>query len=224
MLSTIAKRIQSRLSRQGVKVSLGEVKSQCELMINDIDNPSENELLAIQEYFMSAATSLTVINDISDVRTQSIQDTDDISNDDDSAIAVPSPNETITNEPAPLATATKSELVANTAGSLGIELSTTEIDHIANNFDNSSDDFTETLEQVKSAIIAYVQHKIASNNQKINEVVNEIGDVIADGFNQNNETLNNGLKQLNHQLNQQSTDFKSKLAGTLSRFQLPAAS
>ncbi|MFM5961713.1 MAG: hypothetical protein ACKOQ2_31945, partial [Dolichospermum sp.] len=54
-----------------------------------------------------------------------------------------------------LATATKSELVANTAGSLGIELSTTEIDHIANNFDNSSDDFTETLEQVKSAIIAY---------------------------------------------------------------------
>ncbi|MFM6911544.1 MAG: hypothetical protein ACKPKW_20755, partial [Dolichospermum sp.] len=88
----------------------------------------------------------------------------------------------------------------------------------------SSDDFTETLEQVKSAIIAYVQHKIASNNQKINEVVNEIGDVIADGFNQNNETLNNGLKQLNHQLNQQSTDFKSKLAGTLSRFKLPAAS
>ncbi|MFM8007619.1 MAG: hypothetical protein ACKO86_22365, partial [Dolichospermum sp.] len=132
-------------------------------------------------------------------------------------------NETI-NEPAPLATTNKSELVANTAGSLGIELSTTEIDHIANNFDNSSDDFTETLEQVKSAIIAYVQHKIASNNQKINEVVNEIGDVIADGFNSNNETLNNGLKQLNHQLTQQSTDFKSKLAGTLSRFKLPAAS
>ncbi|MFM6255223.1 MAG: hypothetical protein ACKPEQ_39860, partial [Dolichospermum sp.] len=121
MLSTIAKRIQSRLSRQGVKVSLGEVKSQCELMINDIDNPSENELLAIQEYFMSAATSLTVINDISDVRTQSIQDTDDISNDG----VIATPNETI-NEPAPLATTNKSELVANTAGSLGIELSTTE--------------------------------------------------------------------------------------------------
>ncbi|MFM6879148.1 MAG: hypothetical protein ACKPKK_00515, partial [Dolichospermum sp.] len=62
MLTTIAKRIQSRLSRQGVKVSLGEVKSQCELTINDIDNPSEIELLAVQEYFMSAATSLTVIN------------------------------------------------------------------------------------------------------------------------------------------------------------------
>ncbi|MFM6724036.1 MAG: hypothetical protein ACKPJF_06245 [Dolichospermum sp.] len=224
MLTTIAKRIQSRLSRSGVKVTLAEIKEQCDRLISDINNPSETELLVIQEYFMSAATSLIVVDDTSDVQTQSIQDTDDISNDDDSAIAVPSPNETITNEPAPLATTNKSELVANTAGSLGIELSTTEIDHIANNFDNSSDDFTETLEQVKSAIIAYVQHKIASNNQKINEVVNEIGDVIADGFNSNNETLNNGLKQLNHQLNQQSTDFKSKLAGTLSRFQLPAAS
>ncbi|MFM6310515.1 MAG: hypothetical protein ACKPGB_20075, partial [Dolichospermum sp.] len=150
-------------------------------------------------------------NSDDDINTLSIQNIDSNSNDGDSAIT-------------PLATTNKSELVANTAGSLGIELSTNEIDHIANNFDNSSDDFTETLEQVKSAIIAYVQHKIASNNQKINEVVNEIGDVIADGFNSNNETLNNGLKQLNHQLNQQSTDFKSKLAGTLSRFKLPAAS
>ncbi|MFM6307258.1 MAG: hypothetical protein ACKPGB_03120, partial [Dolichospermum sp.] len=148
MLSTIAKRIQSRLSRQGVKVSLGEVKSQCELMINDIDNPSEIELIAVQEYFIDNASQLVVIDDISN----------------DGVIATP--NETITNEPALLAAANKSELVANTANSLGIELSTTEIDHIANNFDNSSDDFTGTLEQVKSAIIAYVQHKIASNNQK----------------------------------------------------------
>ncbi|MFM6265378.1 MAG: hypothetical protein ACKPFA_02525, partial [Dolichospermum sp.] len=124
-----------------------------ELMINDIDNPSEIELIAVQEYFIDNASQLVVIDDISN----------------DGVIATP--NETI-NEPAPLATTNKSELVANTAGSLGIELSTTEIDHIANNFDNSSDDFTETLEQVKSAIIAYVQHKIASNNQKINEVVN----------------------------------------------------
>ncbi|MFM6203755.1 MAG: hypothetical protein ACKPE1_32280, partial [Dolichospermum sp.] len=200
-----AKRIQSRLSRQGVKVSLGEVKSQCELMINDIDNPSEIELIAVQEYFINNASQLVVIDDISN----------------DGVIATP--NETI-NEPALLAAANKSELVANTANSLGIELSTTEIDHIADNFDNSSDDFSQTLEQVKLAIISYVQHKVQLNNQQITDTINEIGDVIADGFNSNNETLNNGLKQLNHQLTQQSTDFKSKLAGTLSRFKLPAAS
>ncbi|MFM6442630.1 MAG: hypothetical protein ACKPGQ_11575 [Dolichospermum sp.] len=222
MLTTIAKRIQSRLSRQGVKVSLGEVKSQCELTINDIDNPSEIELLAVQEYFMSAATSLTVINDISDVRTQSIQDTDDISDDDDSAIAL---NENTTpNTSAPLATTTKNELIASTANSLGIELSTADIENIADNFDAGSDDFTQTLEQVKGAIIAYVQHKIASNNQKIVNTINEICQVASDGFEENSQTLTNGLKQLNQQLVQQSADFKSKLAGTLSRFKLPEAS
>ncbi|MFM6251144.1 MAG: hypothetical protein ACKPEQ_18690, partial [Dolichospermum sp.] len=81
MLTTIAKRIQSRLSRQGVKISLGDVKSQCELMINDIDNPTENELLTVQEYFINNASQLVVIDDISN----------------DGVIATP--NETI-NEPA----------------------------------------------------------------------------------------------------------------------------
>ncbi|MFM5942630.1 MAG: hypothetical protein ACKO9G_04480, partial [Dolichospermum sp.] len=75
MLTTIAKRIQSRLSRLGIKVSLGEVKSQCELMINDIDNPTENELLAVQEYFIDNASQLVVIDAIN---TASIQDIDSI--------------------------------------------------------------------------------------------------------------------------------------------------
>ncbi|MFM6268845.1 MAG: hypothetical protein ACKPFA_20455, partial [Dolichospermum sp.] len=120
-------------------------------MINDIDNPSEIELIAVQEYFIDNASQLVVIDDISN----------------DGVIATP--NETITNEPALLAAANKSELVANTANSLGIELSTTEIDHIADNFDNSSDDFSQTLEQVKLAIISYVQHKVQLNNQQITD-------------------------------------------------------
>ncbi|MFM6250083.1 MAG: hypothetical protein ACKPEQ_13190 [Dolichospermum sp.] len=210
MLSTIAKRIQSRLSRQGVKVVLGEIKEQCDRLISDIDNPTENELLAIQEYFMSAATSLTVINDISDVHRQSIQDTDDISDDDDSAIA-------------PLATTTKNELIANTAGELGIVLNTREIELIAQNVNYSSDDLQESLEEIKSAIIAFVRHKIALNSQKIDDTLQEITQVAADGFNQNSEQLTTGLKQLNRQLVQQSTDFKSKIKATLSVFQLPAA-
>ncbi|MBD2667264.1 hypothetical protein [Richelia sinica] len=123
-----------------------------------------------------------------------------------------------------LATTTKNELVASTAVNLGIELSTQDIENIADNFDAGSDDFTQTLEQVKGAIIAYVQHKIASNNQKIVNTINEISQVASDGFEENSQTLTNGLKQLNQQLVQQSTDFKSKLAGTLSRFKLPEAS
>ncbi|WP_071192689.1 hypothetical protein [Trichormus sp. NMC-1] len=63
MLTTIAKRIQSRLSRQGLKVSLGEIKSQCEQMIADVENATETDILAVTEYFISNATKLTVISE-----------------------------------------------------------------------------------------------------------------------------------------------------------------
>jgi hypothetical protein len=63
MLTTVAKKVQSRLTRKGVKVVLGDVKTQCELMIADIENPTEVELLAVQDHFMTNATKLTVVSD-----------------------------------------------------------------------------------------------------------------------------------------------------------------
>ena len=217
MLTTIAKRIQSRLNRAGVKVTLSEIKSQCELMISDIENPSEQELLDVQMMFYNNSNELAVIDDVDTVdnvdNTLSIQDID-------SSEAITPPR---TEQPSPLATTNKNELVASTAINLGIELSTIEINQIADNFDAGSDDFSATLEQVKGAIIAYVQHRIATNNQRIVDTINEISQIASDGFADNSQTLSDGFKHLNQQLQQQSTDFKSKLAGTLSRFQLPAA-
>ncbi len=213
MLTTIAKRIQTRLSKQGVKVSLGDIRPVVEQSIKDIQNPTDQEVLSVVEYFLTSATSLTVVDDAnsidSDIDTASIQDIDKVT---------PQP------DPAPLATTNKNELVAQGAGELGIVLNTSEINQIADNFDAGSDDFSETLEQVKSAIIAYVNHKIATNNQRIIDAINEISQVATEGFEDNSQTLSDGFKHLNQQLQQQSTDFKSKLAGTLSRFQLPAAS
>ncbi|MFM6082590.1 MAG: hypothetical protein ACKPCI_29440, partial [Dolichospermum sp.] len=123
MLTTIAKRIQSRLSRQGVKVSLGEVKSQCELMINDIDNPSEIELIAVQEYFIDNASQLVIIdsidlhtNEAAQMELETLTSEDVSSNLHTNEAALDTEQETA------LATATKSELIASTAGSLGIVL------------------------------------------------------------------------------------------------------
>jgi hypothetical protein len=210
MLNTIAKRIQSRLSRQGLKISLGEIKEQCDRLISDIENPTDQEILNVSEFFLSSATSLAVVDDVTTEQTavEELETSED---------ALNTENQTA------LATATKSELVASTAINLGIELSTIEINQIADNFDAGSDDFSATLEQVKGAIIAYVQHRIATNNQRIVDTINEISQIASDGFADNSQTLSDGFKHLNQQLQQQSTDFKSKLAGTLSRFQLPAA-
>ena len=210
MLNTIAKRIQSRLYRQGLKISLGEIKEQCDRLIHDIENPTDQEILNVSEFLLSSATSLAVVDDVTTEQTavEELETSED---------ALNTENQTA------LATATKSELVASTAINLCIELSTIEINQIADNFDAGSDDFSATLEQVKGAIIAYVQHRIATNNQRIVDTINEISQIASDGFADNSQTLSDGFKHLNQQLQQQSTDFKSKLAGTLSRFQLPAA-
>ncbi|MFM6022838.1 MAG: hypothetical protein ACKPER_07930 [Dolichospermum sp.] len=227
MLTTIAKRIQSRLSRSGVRVALSEIKEY--LKINsDAENLSDSDIALATEYFTTNATQLTVINeestDVDNANTVSIQhidtgiDENEVDNEPHQDYPEQSP------KTGGLVNTTKSELVANTAVNLGIELNPQDIENIADSFDAGSDDFNQTLEQVKGAIIAYVQHKIASNNQKIVNAINEISQVASDGFEENSQTLTNGLKQLNQQLVQQSTDFKSQLAGTLSRFKLPAAS
>jgi uncharacterized protein YukE len=239
MLNTIAKRIQSRLSRQGVKASLPEIKTQCELMIADIENPTEVELLAVQDHFMTNATKLTVVSD--DVTTEDLteveetltsEDVDTVDNvintasiqDIDSIDLHTNEAALNTEEETALATATKSELVASTAGELGIVLNTGEIELIAQNVNYSSDDLQESLEEIKSAIIAFVRHKIALNSQKIDDTLQEITQVATDGFNQNSQQLTDGLQNINKQLQQQRTDFKSKVKATLSVFQLPAAS
>lgn len=259
MLTTIAKRIQSRLSRQGVKAALGEIKEQCDRLISDIDNATEADILNVTEYFINNATKLTVVSDdapteveetfssvggeLGNISTPTQMELEtlthenvDIVNSVDNAINTASiqdidsidlhTNEAAldTEEETALATATKSELVANTAGELGIVLNTGEIELIAQNVNYSSDDLQESLEEIKSAIIAFVRHKIALNSQKIGETLEEITQVATDGFNQNSQQLTDGLQNINKQLQQQRTDFKSKVKATLSVFQLPAAS
>ncbi|MFM7408342.1 MAG: DUF2226 domain-containing protein [Cuspidothrix sp.] len=289
MLTTVAKRVQSRLSRKEVKIELKDIRNYLENNVLDVNNITSEEINQAADYFMSTTTKLTIIQEDVEPMTsnEAVTELETLTNNNseelepettlettpETSICVDVENgnilpaltgepetsgtvhevNTLTTgnnshpvtaeqdtenlpqsqhqvdrtgwyQPAPLATTEKSELITSTAANLGIALSTEDIENIANNFDNSSDDFTETLEQVKSAIIAYVQHKIASNNQQIVNTINEISQVASDGFEENSQTLTNGLKRLNQQLVQQSTDFKSQLAGTLSRFKLPAAS
>lgn len=223
MLTTVAKKIQSRLSRAGVKVTLGEIKEYLKINVANVETISDSDVNLATDYFMNNATQLTLINEdlstsVDNVGNEEIVIGGAIATGDDQDYPEQTPRA------GELTTTTKNELVASTAVNLGIELSTADIENIADNFDAGSDDFTQTLEQVKGAIIAYVQHKIASNNQKITNTINEISQVASDGFEENSQTLSNGLKQLNQQLIQQSSDFKSRLAGTLSRFKLPEAS
>jgi uncharacterized protein YukE len=203
------KKLQSRLSRQNISVSLSEIREQIQIMNLDPDNLTEDQLIDVQNYFMNNATTLTVI---------ATNESEIIE------VEVPTSNEILEVEEQKnqLATTTKSELISHAANSLNIELSTVEIEAIAANFNASSDDFTTTLDELKIAILAFIDHKIQSNNLMIANTVNEIYGIASAGFESNNQHLNNSLSQLNKALNQQSADFKSRLKNTLAKFQIPA--
>jgi uncharacterized protein YukE len=189
-----------------------ETFSSVDVETGNIAEPTQMELETL------TSEDVDIVNSVDNaINTASIQDIDSSELHTNEA-ALDTENDTA------LATATKSELVANTAGELGIVLNTGEIELIAQNVNYSSDDLQESLEEIKSAIIAFVRHKIALNSQKIGETLEEITQVATDGFNQNSQQLTDGLQNINKQLQQQRTDFKSKVKATLSVFQLPAAS
>jgi uncharacterized protein YukE len=203
------KKLQSRLSRQNISVSLSEIREQIQIMNLDVDNLTEDDLKMISDHFMSQHKALIPVNESEIIE-----------------VEVPASSEileAVEEQKPALATTTKDELVAKAANSLNIELSTVEIENIATNFTASSDDFTTTLDELKSAILAFINHKVSCNNLMISNTINEIYSVASEGFESNNQHLNDGLSQLNQALNQQSADFKSRLKNTLTKFQIPAA-
>ena len=203
------KKLQSRLSRQNISVSLSEIREQIQIMNLDPDNLTEDDLKMISDHFMSQHKALIPTNE-SEIIQVDLPTSSEIL-------------EVVEEQKPALATTTKNELVAKAANSLNIELSTTEIESIATNFTASSDDFTATLDELKLAILAFINHKVQCNNLMISNTINEIYSVASEGFESNNQHLNNGLSQLNQALNQQSNDFKSRLKNTLTKFQIPAA-
>jgi hypothetical protein len=221
MINTIAKRIQSRLSRQGVKVALSEIKEQCEMMISDINNPTETELLGIQNQFMSNANQLSISsldNNIDDLSISNLDsNTDDlsISSLDDVAIAPQT-------EPAPLVVSPKNELVASTADQMGIVLDASEISLIAENINHSSDDFDQDIDAIKSAIMAFINHKAMINQSKINELIHEVREVVSEKNSENSQLLSDGLRSINNDIQEANKQFKSNVQKCLTAFAIPA--
>lgn len=222
MLTTVAKKVQSRLSRKGVKVVLGDVKTQCELMIADIENPTEVELLAVQEHFMNNATSLTVISDVDNVDNVDSEKMtgDDLAiapDDQDYPEQSPKTGE-ITHAPQN----TQSQLITTTADQMGIVLDAGEISQIAENINDSSDDFEQDIDAIRSAIIAFVEHKAKINQSKINNLIVEVREVVGRENQRNSRILSEGLNQINNDIQEANQQFKSNVSKALSAFAIPA--
>ncbi|OCQ92260.1 hypothetical protein BCD64_00145 [Nostoc sp. MBR 210] len=214
-MNKILTKIQSRLSRRGLKISLGTIREKyLSLEILDYDNPTDDELSSVVDYFIQSSSLPIPVEQL---------ETEDFgleisSNDEAMPSGQANANTITTND-----YTDNTELVRTTAQSLGIVLDTQEISDIATNVNNSSDDLHDSLDDIKSAIITFVKYKSSLNSQRINQVVEEINDVVTDEFNSNSRQLTHGLQAISRNMQQQNTDFKRKVNAAISVFKVPTA-
>ncbi|GBE95675.1 hypothetical protein [Nostoc cycadae] len=212
--NTIPTRIQSRLNRRNIKVSLGEIKDALIKTAVDADNPTFDEIDSITQYFIDQ-NAKPIVYDIDENQTI-VHDLDA----DNEAIAPVQIDEEL---PIEDIEQPKSEIIRSTAQSLGITLDTAQIAEIASNLNSSSDEFHDSLDEIKSAIVAFVRYKASLNSQKISDVVDYVNEVVSQEFDGNSRQLTQGLQSINQNMQQQSLDFKRNVKTAIAAFKVPAA-
>jgi hypothetical protein len=219
MLTTVAKRIQTKLSRKGIKQPLGVIKDYLKTNVGNIENISDSEELATTEYFLSSANQLTVIGENVDNADNADSDIDNVLT---LSIQEDVEEEAIAPQTAPLATTTKSQLITTTADQMGISLNAQEISQIAENISICSDDFEQDIDAIKSAIMAFINHKAMINQSKINELIYEVREVVGAKNSENSQLLSDGLRSINNDIQEANKAFKSSVKQCLAAFDIPA--
>ena len=253
MVNKIATRIQSRLSRKGLKVTLGEIKTVYSQMVADDQSPTDAEVDAVTNYFLDQASKLaTVGNEPTETTEEELapvpggnDQSDDLetvhtlSTDVDTVLDTtldsmdglePAPNNVLDSQPVvkqdehqggAIALQETSELVASTAESMGITLNIEDVTAIAENFDYASQASDDELEEIKSAITAFVQHKAQITQQKITNIVQEVKQTIHNLDAENSQHLNKGLREISQDIKSGSERFRQQTRQALKVFALP---
>ena len=191
------------MRRKGLVISLSSIKQYLVENAKNISNITDDETNKATDYFMQQSIKLTVIEDVDTVSIQSVDIT-----------SATSDNTVLAN--------TTSELVASSAGKMGIVLDASEISLIAENINDFSSDLDSDLDAIKSAIMAFVTHKASVNQAKINSFINEVRDVVINDSNKNSQLLGDGLISINNDLQQTNRDFKSQVTKALAAFKISA--
>ena len=191
------------MRRKGLVISLSSIKQYLVENAKNISNITDDETNKATDYFMQQSIKLTVIENVDTVSIQSVDIT-----------SATSDNTVLAN--------TTSELVASSAGKMGIVLDASEISLIAENINDFSSDLDSDLDAIKSAIMAFVTHKASVNQAKINSFINEVRDVVINDSNKNSQLLGDGLISINNDLQQTNRDFKSQVTKALAAFKISA--
>jgi hypothetical protein len=212
-LNTAAQRIQTRLSKKGVKKSLSEIRD----FLNHKEDVTEEEIDEATLELMPKSAALVVFNakekalEISatyflDLTPEKLEELSLMGSEEEIREAVydlinleskESKEEDKTNE-----------MVVSTAQEMGVTLTPEEVLLIAQKVSMAGDDLTNSLDEIKAAVINFINYKTQVNSQKISSAVEEMVEAAEDGLNKNSQELKVGLNRVNVVLKGGATDFK----------------
>ncbi|MBD2607407.1 hypothetical protein H6G81_23490 [Scytonema hofmannii FACHB-248] len=72
-MTTYTKRIQSRLNRMGIKKSLAEIREVYTSIVNDKDNPTEEEITSVVESFLTAIAAIETASELTTIQSSDEQ-------------------------------------------------------------------------------------------------------------------------------------------------------
>jgi hypothetical protein len=210
-MNKTATKIQSRLTRKNIKVSLGEIKDVLIQTVIDADNPTDAEIDVITQHFVNQGSKPIVYEAMSGSNKSDLDVVEDIQ----------TLNNHITSEnDTQLITTTKSELVSSTSQNMGIVLDASEISLIAENINDSSDTLEQDIDAIKAAIMAFVEHKAMASQQKISNMINEVRGVVSEKNQNNSQLLSDGLISINNDIQEANKQFKSNVSKALAAFNI----
>ena len=241
-MTTYTKRIQSRLNRMGIKKSLAEIREIYTSIVNDKDNPTEEEITSVVESFLTAIAAIETTETASELTT--IQSSDEQQ----------SPqSEKVTNNPIQPVSATQAELdgvdeilsqesgevveassivfsteqkqdlITTQASVLGIELSDVEVADLASTVGDKFTDYAEFIREVTSAIKSYANHYYDYLEQSIEDTHKDLKNHFAYRERQLNQKFADGLGEIKSALESSRKSLKITKTAILSHLKIKGA-
>ncbi|MEA5574585.1 hypothetical protein [Calothrix sp. UHCC 0171] len=243
-MTTYTKRIQSRLNRMGIKKSLAEIREVYTSIVDDKNNPTEEEITAVIENFMKAMASATSEVNIAAIETTEIaseltSELTTIQSSDDAALErtdeQQSPiieesdvDEILQSENSQgleasyivVNTEQKQDLITTQASVLGIELSSVEVLDLATSIGDRFSDYTDFIQSVSLAIKSHADQRYDSLEQQIKNTSEDLKNHFEYREKQLNQKFAEGLGNVKTTLIESRKSIKSAKATILSQLKI----
>jgi hypothetical protein len=111
----------------------------------------------------------------------------------------------------------KRGMVSYKASEMGISLASTEIDVIASRVDASSSSFTQTISDIESALIAYVDYQQSQESHQVRNMLTRVSNRVIEKNRAVKESLTTGVNKFTSALEVAEQQQKSELSAILTR-------